>query len=182
VSNNAGRNNGQRSFDAQLLREAFDRAFAVPPLAHAETTTRLLGVRVAGDPYAIRVSELAGVTQRRFVPVPSREPAMAGLTTVRGGLWPVYRLRTLLGYPPGPDTGWLALVRADTPLALAFDEVDSYVEARTEEICALPEARAGAHLAAMVNGAAGARALIDVRSLIEELKRKLGPDRPRKES
>ena len=53
---------------AAQLRQAFDRTFALPPSGVSPEAEDLLTIRVAGDPYAIRLLDIAEiVTERRVV-------------------------------------------------------------------------------------------------------------------
>ncbi|MGH9895296.1 MAG: chemotaxis protein CheW, partial [bacterium] len=49
------------------LRQAFDESFAAPPPEESQGLEDLLRIRVAGDPYAIRLRDIAGVVARRKV-------------------------------------------------------------------------------------------------------------------
>ena len=44
---------------AAQLRQDFDRTFALPPSLAAPEVEDLLAIRVAGDPYAIRLLDIA---------------------------------------------------------------------------------------------------------------------------
>jgi hypothetical protein len=96
---------------ATTLARAFDATFAAPADTEVEEAESLLGIRVAGDPYAIPVGDIVGLAASgRIVPVPSRAPALLGLAGVRGRALPVYSLATLLGYPhAGEPVPWLVL-------------------------------------------------------------------------
>ncbi|HVJ53731.1 MAG TPA: chemotaxis protein CheW [Aliidongia sp.] len=105
---------------AAELREAFDRSFAAPPRPDEGAAEDLLAIRIGGDPYAVRLSEIAGVhTDRKIVRVPGAPAALLGIAGFRGAIVPVYGTRDLLG-DPGPAGRWLMLAAA-APIALSFE-------------------------------------------------------------
>jgi chemotaxis signal transduction protein len=115
---------------AAELRNAFDRARAVPFSAEAvERIENVLAIRVWGDAYAIRLSEISGlVTDRKIVAFPSPVPELLGVAGIRGGLVPAYSLAALLGYSAGTEQGrWLALCGAEEPFGLAFNDFEGYL-------------------------------------------------------
>lgn len=117
---------------AAELKRMFDQTFADPPPPDAGPTVDFLTVGIGGDPWAIRLSEIAGVfSDRRITPLPGSITGLVGLTAVRAALVPVYDLRALLGYSGGTLPRWL-LMAAGTPVVLAFDRFDGHVRvART---------------------------------------------------
>ena len=69
---------------AAELRQAFDLSFALPPPQELVEVEDLLTIRVAGDPYAIRLRDIAGmVAGRKVVPVPAVTPDLLGLAGSR---------------------------------------------------------------------------------------------------
>lgn len=110
------------------LRRAFDQSFAAPPPEASQGLEDLLRIRVAGDPYAIRLRDIAGVVARRkIVPVPGGTPALLGSAGIRGGIVPVFALAVLLGYEQAADVpSWAVLCGPDEPIALAFPELEGY--------------------------------------------------------
>ena len=72
---------------AAQLRAAFDCTFALPPSLASPEFEDLLTIRVVGDPYAIRLGDIAEVvTDRSIVPVPAVTPDLLGLAGIRGGI------------------------------------------------------------------------------------------------
>jgi purine-binding chemotaxis protein CheW len=113
---------------AEELRRDFDRSFAAAPRGDAEVLVDLLAIRVAGDPYALRLSEVAGLFADRVVtPLPSPVSELRGLAGFRASLVPVYDLRPLLGYPGAETLRWMVTTAGGTLLALAFDGFDAHV-------------------------------------------------------
>lgn len=70
-------------------------------------------VAAGGRRVGLRVAQLEAVIDaREIVPVPVAEPAMAGVTTVRGETLPVISLARLLGATGSPDGAIFVLVHA----------------------------------------------------------------------
>lgn len=112
----------------EALRSDFDRTFAEPSALVAVETADLLAIGVAGDAYALRVTELTGlVSNRKVVPVPSRAAHLLGVAGVRGAVVPVYTLAGLLGHgEPRTSPPWLAMCGRQEPVALAFERLDGF--------------------------------------------------------
>lgn len=155
------------------FRRAFDQAFAVAPTATVEVYEDLLAVRVAGDPYALRVREITGlVASRKIVSLPSRRPELLGVAGIRGSLVAVYSLAALLGYgveskPPA----WLALP-ADEPIGLGFEEFEGFFRVRSRDV------QAG-EVVVMANQS---RRVVDIPSTLAALDVHAGAAGPPKES
>lgn len=159
------------------FRHAFDQAFAVAPVTTVETFEDLLAIRVAGDPYALRVREITGlVASRKVVPLPSRKPELLGVAGIRGSLVAVYSLATLLGY--GADSKsipWLALAGASDPIGLGFAAFEGFMRVRSGE---LHTARAvdGArpHVGQVVRVESHSRWVVDIPSTLGTLEVQAG--------
>ena len=128
------------------LRESFDQSFAIAPVVEGDGLEDILAVRIAGDPYGLRMREIRGlVATRRVVPVPSRRPELLGVAGHRGAVVTVYSLAALLGYPVDvAPTPWLALVGESEPLGFGFAACTHPFEAQ------LPQATIAAASAATV--------------------------------
>jgi purine-binding chemotaxis protein CheW len=117
------------------LRTAFDRSFAEPVVGAGPPMEHLLTIRVAGQPYAVRLSEVAGVfTGWSIVPVPGPRAELLGIAGHRGELIPVYDLASVLGVPvTGAETdrpagsNCVVLAASSEPVAFAFDRTDGHV-------------------------------------------------------
>jgi len=119
---------------AAELRREFDRAFAEP--FHVETTIKqvLLGIGVAGQRYAIRLSEAGGVhADKKITPVPGSSPVLRGIAGFRGALLPVYDLHVLLGRTTDDAPRWL-VVAAAAPVAFTFTAFEGQLRASADEI------------------------------------------------
>jgi len=150
---------------ALRLRREFDASFARAPAVEREVRADYLAIRAGGDPYAVRVAEIAGVhADRTVVPVPSAVPALLGLLGLRGAIAPVYDLPALLGYAQGARR-WLIL--AGTPAAaFAFDAVEAHVHLAAADL--LPDQDVGPrrHVAGAVRAAGVVRPLLSIASLL----------------
>src|ERR1700760_4167096 len=105
------------------LRGDFDRSFAEPARSHDVEHAELLAVRAGGRPYALRLSQTAGLhPDRPVTPLPGPIPALLGLAGFAGTVVPVYDLAGLLGHPGATRPRWLVLAAGTPPLALAFHE------------------------------------------------------------
>lgn len=113
---------------AAALRQAFDQSFAAPPAESSREVEDLLRIRIAGDPYAVRLRDIAGVvTRRKVIPVPGSGPDLLGSAGIRGGIVPVFALAHLLGYGPTAEAPpWLILCRLEDLIALAFPDFEGY--------------------------------------------------------
>ncbi|MBI4559808.1 MAG: chemotaxis protein CheW [Candidatus Hydrogenedentes bacterium] len=127
---------------AEELRRAFDRAFAEPHPTKDYNTDDLLCVGVSGDPFALRMSETAGLlVDRKIVPLPSSRTEFLGVLGFRGEIVPVYDLGALLGYDERKAGRWNALVRAENTIALAFGQFEGHAHVARGDI--VPAERLG---------------------------------------
>jgi chemotaxis signal transduction protein len=113
------------------LRDAFDRSFTVPRRAESEPFEHVLAIRVGGEPYAVRLDEVAGLyVDWPVTPVPGPSADLLGVAELRGSLVPVYHLRGLLGRAAAgvPEVPRYAVLSAGTdPVAFAFDALDGHL-------------------------------------------------------
>jgi chemotaxis signal transduction protein len=110
------------------LRRSFDHAFAQPVVIATATLVDLLAVRVGGDPYALRLSDIAGLqVNLHVVPLPGPAPHLLGIAAIRDVMAPIYDLAGLLGYPPPPSCRWIAMVRTSTPVGLAIERFEAHL-------------------------------------------------------
>ena len=173
---------------AAQLRQAFDRSFALPPSPAPPENQDLLMIRVAGDPYAIRLCDIAEiVTDRSVVSLPSVTPDLLGLAGIRGGIVPVFGLSSILGY--GPDSGsprWMVLCGAEDPIALAFSDFEGYLRLPASALYADDNVRRTGEHVKYVNQVAstpdGARAVISMALIMATIRNRINQHRPTKES
>ena len=127
----------QLSERLKSLRKAFDEAFSSPPVVEDQDHEDILSVRIAGDPYGIRVCEMSGLVPRQPVtPVPSTVAALRGITAIRGAIIPVYSLGELLGYGEDHEqTRWVSLFGTHEPIGLTFALLEGYVRIHRSDLC-----------------------------------------------
>jgi purine-binding chemotaxis protein CheW len=122
-----------------------------------EATEDFLAIRVAGEPFALRLSETARISRApRVVAVPSASASVIGVAAMRGTLLSVHCLARLLGYSGGTHE-WIAIAR-DTDVALAFEAVDAFVR--------VPRGSTGALRSGEV-----VRPLVDLIAVMQSVKR-----------
>ena len=172
---------------AAQLRQAFDCTFALPPSLASPEVEDLVTIRVAGDPYAIRLLDIAEiVTERRVVSVPSVTPDLLGLAGIRGGIVPVFGLSSILGYGPEPGSPrWMILCGSEDPIALAFSEYEGYLRLPTSALHSDENFHTtGKHLK-YVNQVAstpdGARAVISIALIMATIRNRISQHQPTKE-
>ena len=167
------------------FRQAFDQTFAAPPINRVETFEGLLAIRVAGDPYALRVREIRGVVaSRRVVPLPSPKPELLGVAGIRGSLVAVYSLAALLGHgADGKAPSWIALAGAAEPVGLAFEGLDGFVRVRAADLSA-PQPGNGArpHVGELALVQGQSRRIVDLPSTLAALEAHAGSAGSAKES
>jgi chemotaxis signal transduction protein len=119
------------------LRETFDRDFAHEARQAGGERNDFLAIRVGGDPYALRLSELLGVAaDKKIVTTPSHAPALLGLAGFRGAVTPVFDLGRLLGYGNAEAPRWIALARERQQVGLAFEVFEAHVRAGVSDLIA----------------------------------------------
>jgi chemotaxis signal transduction protein len=153
------------------MRAEFDRAFSSPAVPRARDGTRLLGIRVGGDPFALALDDVVAIhVDRKIVPVPSAAATLLGIASFRGALAPVHDLRLVLGYPARAPTRWLVLVAG--PVGLAFDAFDGQLAAPSAqepppaEAKPAPRSRSSALTRGLVHAGDTIRPLIDVAAVL----------------
>ncbi|HEV8679354.1 MAG TPA: chemotaxis protein CheW [Stellaceae bacterium] len=117
------------------LRDAFDRSFAEARAPAPPASEDLLAVRIGAEPYALRLSEIAGLfAERRITPLPGSTPALLGIAGFRGTIVPVWDLAVLLGHE-AEAVRWLAMAAAE-PVAFALAAVDGHLRIALDAIVA----------------------------------------------
>ena len=159
------------------LREAFDRSFAQAPSIEAAAVENLLAIKVGADPYVLRMSEVSGLfADKKVTRLPSPVSELSGIAGFRGAVLPVYDLAMLLGYPRATSPRWLVVI-AVTPVALAFDTFDGYLNARDAVI--VPEAQPekhDRHVREVVQTIDLVRPLISLASVLEWIRSRASRD------
>lgn len=114
----------------ERLRQDFDSSFARPWAPARIESNTVLCFTVAEHRLAAPLTELHSIARAGpLVPVPSRSPALLGLTVLRARILPVYSLMVLLEIPAAPtELCWLAVLRGYRPAALAIDALAGYAD------------------------------------------------------
>jgi len=160
-----------RSLDdrAAQLRGEFDRSFADAPRAATTVAHDLIALRIAGDPYALRVAEIAGLhIDRPIANVPSRIPELLGIAGFRGSLVPVFDLGALLGYPAATVLRWIAIATS-TSIGFAFESFDGHLRVAGQAIVDCTPDEAPAHVRAVVRDGGRMCPIVHLPSLIEAI-------------
>ena len=149
---------------AATLRRHFDEAFAAPASPITEPLEDLLAIRVGSDPYALRLSEIAGLhTGLKIVPVPSPVPQLLGIVGIRGMMVPIYDLAALLRYPPEANSRWIVLARAPQPVGFAFENFESHLQ--VSQVSSTGETVQ--HMRGTVRAAGALRPIVHLASMLE---------------
>lgn len=120
---------GSMGTTAGTLRRRFDEAFAAPASSMTEPLEDLLAIRIGSNPYALRLSEIAGLyVGVKIVPVPSPVAQLLGIVGIRGMMVPIYDLAALLRCPPEANSRWFILARAPQPVGFAFETFESHLQ------------------------------------------------------
>jgi chemotaxis signal transduction protein len=164
------------SAQAVKLRNAFDRARAIPFSSQAaEQIENLLAIRVHGDAFAIRLSEISGLaTDKKIVAFPSPIPELLGVAAIRGRLVPVYSLAVLLGYSANAEQGrWLALCGAEEPVGFALNDFEDYLRVPFAQVYPAEQRDVvGTHATHVVRVADTVRAVVSIPLLMEIIQRR----------
>jgi len=155
------------------LRDLFDKSFALPPPLSVTGRVRLLAIRVADSPCALRLAALASVTlNRKIVPLPGAVPELSGLMGLGGRMVAVYSLAALL-FPGKKDSpeAWVAQCGEDPSVGLSFAEFSGHLEAEPESFQRTTSAGARQALVReFVEHGSDARAVIDLPSVLAAIR------------
>lgn len=162
---------GARANAAEQMRAAFDRGFAEPPPGEAEPSAKHLGIRVAGRPYAVALTEIGAVfADRKIAPLPSSASELLGVAGLRGDIVPVFSLAAMLGL--GGEAGrWLVLA-AGGRAGFAFDALDGQLDIPLSAIA--PTAGSSGFILSNAVIAGEARPIVSIPALMEHLERRAG--------
>jgi chemotaxis signal transduction protein len=158
---------------AATLRRHFDEAFAAPAASMAEALEHLLAIRVGSDPFALRLSEIAGLyVGVKVVPVPSPVSQLLGIVGIRGMMVPIYDMAALLRYPLEANSRWFVLARAPHPVGFAFDTFESHLQVSQASLAGSNGEGPGTggtvqHMRGTVRAAGALRPIIHLASMLE---------------
>lgn len=165
---------------AAALRAEFDQSFGVERSAPVGTLVELLAIRVAGHSYALRLSEVGLIAvDRRITRLPSPQPALTGLCTVRGHVVAVYDLGAILGHARTGSPRWVMQASRSEPIALAFEAFEGQLRIDAAQIATHGPGRALVHQ--VVDAGGPARPIVDVAAVVAEIEQRIGPEHPVKE-
>jgi purine-binding chemotaxis protein CheW len=152
------------------LREAFDRSFAAAPQLHDDDREDLLGIAVAGEPYALRLSAVAELVSGRAVTrLVGGAPGLLGIAGLRGALVPVFDLAGLLGRDDRVPPRWLALTSGEPRVALAFAQLDGHLRVARDAIAADADGGGRRHVQGVVRAGDALRPIVHVASILATL-------------
>jgi chemotaxis signal transduction protein len=163
------------------LRQEFDQSFARAAGGPQPAQMDFLTIVVAGDAYALRLSEVRSLhADRKLVAAPSVLPELLGMCGFRSVLTPVYDLAQLLGYGAGRGGRWLVVVEGTLPIAFAFEGFDAHLRVPLESVSAPDGSSAGA-VGGAVLGLGVTRPLLRLSSLVEAIAARIKALRPSQE-
>ena len=165
---------------AQELRREFDRSFAEPFHAANRDVVDFIAIKLAGDPYAIRMADISGLFAGvKITPVPSPLSELRGIAGFRGALTPVYDLAALLGYPPS-HARWVALANGGA-LGFAFDAFEGHFRIEPSAIAAHENGLASRHVREIARQADAGWPIIDIPSVVAAIRKRLPQATAKKE-
>jgi len=158
---------------AAEFRKAFDRSFANAPYTDQELLEDFLAIRVGSDPYAVHISEVAGLyADKTLIPLPSPVHGLIGITGVRGAILPVYDLRALCGCPAGAKPRWL-MIAAKAFVGLAFDALEGHLRvAQTSSASAETAKDTPPYVRGVLRAGDVVRPVVQVATFLEEIKQR----------
>jgi purine-binding chemotaxis protein CheW len=125
-----------------------------------------LSVGIGGDPYALRLTDVAGLhNARKITAVPSRVAELRGIAGFRGTTLPVYDLAALLHYPHAESPRWLAIAAA-APVAFAVEEFGGHFRVPADAIASYDSDQSRNHLHQILRTADFVRPIINIPSLV----------------
>jgi purine-binding chemotaxis protein CheW len=152
------------------LRRVFDGSFAVPARLGVTEGELFLAVRTSAGRFAIRLTDVLEVHEcRKVVPLPGSPPGLLGISGIRGRLYAVHALSSLLGpSAPGERHRWLLIAGSEAPIALSVEAIEACLEVRADELRAIEPAAAGhgAHVRELLVRDGEARGVLDVAAIV----------------
>lgn len=164
------------------FREAFDAAFAWPKAQTEPELHHLLAVQTAGSALALKVVEIAGIMRcPPLLALPSENPWLCGLSSVRSALTAVYELTGLLGEGQPPAAGgWVVLCAAERSVALRFDHLLGYERIPAQALFRGGADVQGRHGDEIVQMRGARCSVVRIPELLDRLRRS-APSEPHKE-
>ena len=167
----------QLADQAGELRRLFDRAFAEPVRGDVASTDDLLAFRIGSEPYALRLTEIAGLfAGRRISRLPGSHGAFLGLVGFRGSIVPAYDLQVLLGRPALDAPRWLAVASAAL-VAFAFETFEGHLRVPRDAIMPRQASeRSNPLIREFAPAAASARPIVHLPSVLDAVQSRLAGD------
>jgi purine-binding chemotaxis protein CheW len=155
------------------LRDAFDSAFARTPLLAADDHEDLLAIRVGGNSYAVRLSEVSGLYADKLITaLPGVSRTLLGIAGFRGAIVAVYDLRTLLGDVGSGSCRWLVLAASDSTIGFAFDQFEGHLQVPRNAVASEGGMEfARVHTREAVTVADNVRPILQISTLLDTIKR-----------
>jgi chemotaxis signal transduction protein len=152
------------------MRGEFDDSFFDVAAPDVEAAEAFLVVRLGREHVALRLADLSGFeVAPLIVPVPLELPALMGVSSIGGKLFPVYQLGLLLGRTASSESRhWIATCRFDCPVALAVDGLVDHVE-MSRAVRHPAGSAAEPHVTELLRIGDGFRPIVDVASVLREL-------------
>jgi chemotaxis signal transduction protein len=167
---------------ASELSRAFDRSFADAPEVDTIVRDAFLAVRIGVDPFAIPISEIAGVFAGcKITPVPGGSRTLLGIAAFRRAILPVHDLGALFGYANTLTPRWL-VIASKSAAALAFDRCEGHLRLSHDAIASPDSADAsGPYVRGVARAPGGARPIVDISAVLDAIKGQLSERAVRKE-
>jgi chemotaxis signal transduction protein len=151
------------------MRAAFDRSFGAMQRPATAAAEDVLGVRVGGVPYALRLADVAGVfAGRPITPLPGEMPGLLGLAGFRGAVLPVYDLGVLLGHGGAIAPRWM-FIATGRSVALAVERFEGYLRLERSAIARAEGDVSGPHVRDVARSAGTVRGIVSVSSVLEAI-------------
>jgi chemotaxis signal transduction protein len=168
---------------AAAMRLAFDRSFASAPSACTAAFENLLMLSLGRDPYAIRLTDLAGLFHDvRVMRLPSDVHELLGVASLRGMIVPVYDLGALLDYPSTEAPRWMVLLPGSPRIALAFERFDGHLRRARDSIAETPDSTSTPqHVGEVVRTSDALRRIVHLPSVLQSITERVRHVRPRKD-
>jgi len=157
------------------LRRAFDASFATPMESAELDEEAFVAIGVADTPYAVRLSQIRGIhAEKTLVRLPSPLPSLLGVTGIRSDVIPVYGIRSFLAHPIETEAPrWLLLAGSAETVALAFDRFEGHLRVPRANVADVRGDASTSHVRKVVALADTKRPLIDVESIVSEIRRQV---------
>lgn len=158
------------------LRRSFDESFAEALRSESEVIEDMLNIRVAGDAYAVRLNEIAGLyPDRKVVSLPSPLPELLGLAGFRGNVIPIFDLAACLGYARSGETGrWVLLTGTKDLIGLAFQKFEGRMRTSQRDLARREESEPSRqHVHEVARAGDIARPIINLASVAETINRRV---------